>query len=196
MCIRDRRYDEAIAQFRKVLEIAPDFSSAHMGLWGAYYKKGMTDEALAEARKFFSVLHDHEVEEALVRGYAEGGYARAMHLGADVLAARSQRTHVPAVRIARLYAHAGAKEQALHWLQKACDERESPMTHLGVAWDWDFLRPDPRFQDLMRASAWRPDCLSEFASTARDYSRVAALHGNWPSSANPRIVVDTSPTGK
>jgi TolB-like protein/DNA-binding winged helix-turn-helix (wHTH) protein/Tfp pilus assembly protein PilF len=151
-----QRYDEAIAQFRKVLEIAPDFSSAHMGLWGAYYKKGMPDEALAEARKFFSVLHDHEVEEALVRGYAEGGYARAMHLGADVLAARSQRTHVPAVRIARLYAHAGAKEQALHWLQKACDERESPMTHLGVAWDWDFLRPDPRFQDLMRRVGLTP----------------------------------------
>ena len=151
-----QRYDEAIAQFRKVLEIAPDFSSAHMGLWGAYYKKGMPDEASAEARKFFSVLHDHEVEEALIRGYAEGGYTRAMHLGADVLATRSQRTHVPAVRIARLYAHAGAKEQALQWLQKACDERESPMTHLGVAWDWDFLRPDPRFQDLMRRVGLTP----------------------------------------
>ena len=31
-----------------------------MGLWGAYYKKGMNDEALAEARRFFSVLHDRE----------------------------------------------------------------------------------------------------------------------------------------
>src|ERR1039458_4341099 len=107
---------------------------------------------------------DDEVREALTRGYAEGGYERAMHLGADVLAARSQRTHVPAVRIARLYAHAGAKEQALHWLQKACDERESPMTHLGVAWDWDFLRPDPRFQRSEERrvgkecrSRWSPD---------------------------------------
>jgi tetratricopeptide (TPR) repeat protein len=151
-----QRYDEAIAQFHKVLEISPDFSSAHMGLWGAYYKKGMQEEALSQAQRFFSVLHDHEVEEALTRGYSEGGYARAMHLGADVLAVRSKRIHVPAVRIARLYAHAGDKEQALHWLQKACDERESPLTHLGVAWDWDFLRSDPRFQDLMRRVGLTP----------------------------------------
>ena len=108
-----QRYDEAIAQLTKALATEPDFSSAHMGLWGAYYKKGMNDEALAEAIKFFVVLHDHEVADALTRGYAEGGYARAMHLGAEVLATRSKRTHVPAVRIARLYAHAGDKDEVL-----------------------------------------------------------------------------------
>ena len=145
-----QRYDEAIAQFHKVLATEPDFSSAHMGLWGAYYKKGMTEEALAETRKFFSVLHDREVVDVLTRGYSEGDYARSMHLGAEVLAVRSKRTHVPAVRIARLYAHAGDKEQVLHWLQRACDERETPLSHLGVAWDWDFVRSDPRFQDLLR----------------------------------------------
>ena len=144
------RYDEAITQLRKVLDTEPDFSSAHMGLWGAYYKKGMYVEALAEAKKFFAVLHDHEAEEALARGEAEGGYARAMHLGAEVLAARSRRTHVPAVRVARLYAHAGDKEQVLRWLQKAYDQRETPLMHLDVAWDWDFLRDDPRFKDLLR----------------------------------------------
>lgn len=145
-----QRYDEAIAQFRKVLATEPDFSSAHMGLWGAVYKKGLNEEALAEARKFFSVLHDGEVEEALTRGYSDGGYVGAMRRGADVLAARSLQSHVPAVRIARLYAHAGDKDAALRWLQKACDERETPLLHLGVAWDWDFLRADTRFQDLLR----------------------------------------------
>lgn len=67
-----------------------------------------------------------------------------------MLAARSKRTHVPAVRIARLYAHAGDKDEVLRWLQKVCDERETPLMHLGVAWDWDFLRSDPRFQILLR----------------------------------------------
>jgi hypothetical protein len=110
----------------------------------------MNEEALVEAQKFFSVLHDREVEEALTSGYSEGGYARAMHLGAEVLATRSKRTHVPAVRIARLYAHAGDKEQVLYWLKRACDERETPLSHLRVAWDWDFVRSDPRFQDLLR----------------------------------------------
>ena len=29
-------------------------------------------------------------------------------------------------------------------------ERQPPMTHLGVGWDWDSLRSDPRFQALLR----------------------------------------------
>ena len=120
-----QRYDEAIAQLSKVLATQPDFSSAHMGLWGAYYKKGMHDEALAEAIKFFVVLHDGEAADALTHGYTEGGYARAMRRGAEVLAERSKRTHVPAVRIARLYAHAGDKDEVLRWLNKAYDEREN-----------------------------------------------------------------------
>ena len=151
-----QRYDEAIAQLTKALATEPDFSSAHMGLWGAYYKKGLNDEALAEAIKFFVVLHDHEVADALTHGYTEGGYARAMHRGAEVLAERSKRTHVPAVRIARLYAHAGDKDEVLRWLKKAYDKREPPLTHLGVAWDWDSLRNDSRFQDLLRRVGLTP----------------------------------------
>jgi hypothetical protein len=110
----------------------------------------MHAEALAEARKFFAVLHDREVEGALTRGYAEGGYTRGMHLGAEVLAARSKRTYVPAVRIARLYAHAGENDQVMIWLEKAYQQRETPLCHLSVAWDWDILRDDPRFQELVR----------------------------------------------
>ncbi len=144
------RDDEAIAQLRKVLEANPEFSSAHLGLWGAYYKKGMRGQALEEARKFFNVLGDHEVEGALSRGYAAHDYARAMRLAADTLAARSKHSYVPAVRIARLYAHAGDKDEVIRWLEKAYERRESPLTHLGVAWDWDFLRDDVRFRELVR----------------------------------------------
>lgn len=142
--------DDAISHLREALAADSSFSSAHMGLWGALYRKGMPEDALAEARKFFAVLGDHEVEDALRRGDAEGGYRRAMHFGAEVLAKRSRRCHVPSVRIARLYAHAGEDDQAMEWLQKALEQHESPVMHLGVAWDWDALREGPRFRDLLR----------------------------------------------
>jgi hypothetical protein len=121
-----------------------------MGLWGALYKTGRHKEALAEAKKFFAVLGDHEVEDALTRGDAAGGYTHAMHLAAEVLAARSTRSHVPGVRIARLYAHAGEKDQVMKWLEKAYGQGEIPLVHLSVAWDWDNVRDDPRFQGLLR----------------------------------------------
>jgi len=142
--------DDAILQFREVIATDPSFPSARMGLWGAHYRKGMHEDALEEAGKFFAALGDHEVEDALRRGYAEGGYSRAMHLGAEILAKRSRRCHVPGVRIARLYAHAGENDQAMEWLQRAFEQRETPLMHLSIAWDWDGLRADPRFRDLLR----------------------------------------------
>jgi len=92
---------------------------------------------------------DQEVVRALQTGYREAGYRRAMKRAADTLAARSERTHVPGVRIARLYAHAGEYERTLYWLEKAEAAREGPLVHLAVARDWDGLRSDPRFQDLL-----------------------------------------------
>jgi TolB-like protein/Tfp pilus assembly protein PilF len=144
------RYDEAIVQLQKVLAAEPNYSSAHLGLWGAFYKKGMDQEAEQEAERFFLALGDQEVARALQQGYLQGGYRRAMKRAADTLDARSTRTHVAGVRIARLYAHAGDNERTLYWLEKAYVARESPLIHLGVARDWDGLRSDSRFQDLLR----------------------------------------------
>ncbi|MBZ5683341.1 MAG: protein kinase [Acidobacteriia bacterium] len=143
------RYDEAIVQIQKVVATEPGLSFAHLGLWAAFYKKGMDEEAVQAAERFFSALGDQEVVRALQEGYREAGYRLAMKRAAKTLATRSQRTHVPAVRIARLYAHAGENERTLYWLEKADAAREGPLVHLAVARDWDGLRSDPRFQDLL-----------------------------------------------
>ncbi len=116
----------------------------------------MYDEALAEAESFFALLEDREVTEAMARGYADSDYRGAMRLAAEKLAARSNLTYVPALRIARLYAHAGEKDRALEWLEKAYEEREPPLVHLRVGWDWHSLRDDPRFQDLLRRMNFPP----------------------------------------
>ncbi len=148
--VYERRYDEAVARLRKVVAAEPDFSSAHMGLWGAFYKKGEDADALAEAKKFFAVLGDHAVVNALDAGWAKAGYRGAMRLAGEILAARSERTHVSAVRVARVFAHAGENGRALDFLEKAYERHETPLYHIGVGWDWDGLRSDPRFQTLVR----------------------------------------------
>ncbi len=147
------RYDEAIVQIQKVLATEPGLSFAHLGLWNAFYKKGMDEKAVQEAEAFFSALGDQEVVRDLQEGYGEGGYRLAMKRAADTLATRSQRIHVPAVRIARLYAHAGENERTLYWLERADAAREIALTHLAVAREWDGLRFDPRFQALLHRVA-------------------------------------------
>ena len=110
----------------------------------------MDKEALEQAVKFFEALDDQEAVGVLTAGYKQAGYREGMKRAAGVLAVRAQQSHVAGVRIARLYAHAGDADRALFWLQKAYETRETPLVHIAVAWDWDQLRPDPRFQDLLR----------------------------------------------
>ena len=144
------RYDEAIAELRKALSSEPNLPAAHLRLWGAFYQKGLQEDAMAAAKKFFETLGDKGVVEALQCGYSAAGYSGAMRLAAETLTERSHSTYVQPTQIARLYAHAGDKDHALEWLEKACEERLIAMVHLGVDSDWSFLRGEPRFQDLIR----------------------------------------------
>ena len=138
-----------MARLEEVTRLEPNFPSARMGLWGALHAQERDEEALAAAKSFFSLIGDREVSEAIDRGGAESGYAGAMKLAAGALAARSERTYIPSIRVARLWAHAGEREKALEWLEKSFERRESPLVHLGVAWDWEPLRSDPRFRSLL-----------------------------------------------
>ena len=140
-----RQYDDAIAQFRKTLSASPNSPFAHAGLWGALQEKGMYVEALVHAQKFLAALGYREAANAL--GSAGVDYPRAMILAAQALASSNP---VHPFYIASLYAKGGEKEKTLEWLEQAYAERMTDMFLLAVFPAFDSLRPDPRFQDLMR----------------------------------------------
>lgn len=150
------RYDEAIAQLTQTLETEPNYPAAHLGLWGAFYKKHEYADALRAAQRFFRVLGDERLSNLLTVDGDGARYGSAMERAAETLAASAQHQHVPALRIARLYAHAGATDRALDWLERACQQHEAPLVHLQVAWDWDCLREQPRFQALLRQVNFPP----------------------------------------
>ena len=158
------RFDDALVQLRDTLRTEPEYPAAYLGLWGAFYKKGEHANALAAARTFFELLGDEKLVGILDRrGDGNRAYAGVMQEAGDALARRAGGTHVPALRIARLYAHAGAHDVALDWLEQACHRREPPLVHIQVAWDWDGLGQHPRFQRLlgrMRFPEYKPRALS------------------------------------
>ncbi|MBI1786362.1 MAG: tetratricopeptide repeat protein [Acidobacteria bacterium] len=84
------------------------------------------------------------------RGYAAGGYREAMRRAAEKLEARSKLTPVQASSLAILYVEAGQKDRALEWLEKAYQEHDSITVYIGVDPQWDSLRADPLFQNLVR----------------------------------------------
>lgn len=66
------------------------------------------------------------------------------------MADRSTSRHIPALHIARVFAHAGENGAALDWLERAYQNHESPLGRLAVVWDWHTLYGEPRLQDLLR----------------------------------------------
>jgi len=129
------RYDEAIENLQDVLKFQSQFLFRSPGTLGALLQKHMDKQAYAEAVRFFEVLNDHEAVYALHAGFAAAGYREAMKRAGDVLAARSQRTTSRASA-----SHASTPTPAktiLPWpgFKTAVDAKETPTSHLAVAWD-------------------------------------------------------------
>lgn len=144
------RYDEAIGWFRKALATEANFVWPYWGLWSAFHQKAMFEEALAEATQFYALLGESEVAAAMKNLHARTGYRGALRLGAEMLVEQATLRYVQPIRIARLYARAEEKEQALEWLEKAYEERDPFLAQLSVDVDWNSLRSTPRFRDLLR----------------------------------------------
>ncbi len=144
------RHEEAITELHKAMRGEPNLPAIHLRLWSALRQLGKDGEALAAARRFFDLLGDAAVAQALEEASAGNDYAAAMRAGAEVLRQRSQTGFVQPTQAARLYAHAGDTQSALDWLEKACQERVQAMVHVAVDPDWKGLRAEPRFQDLLR----------------------------------------------
>jgi eukaryotic-like serine/threonine-protein kinase len=144
------RYDEAIALFQRLLPQAPNVATIHLGLWGAYHRKGMYEQAVASARSYFVAAGDGEFVDLLRPSRDRTAYRSAMKETGDAMVKRVSQRHIPALRIARMFAHAGDADSAIAWLERAYADRESPLSRLAVSWDWLDLHTDPRFQDLLR----------------------------------------------
>ena len=144
-----RRYGEAIPIFEQLLPSGPNKASNYLGLWGAYFRTGRYEDALRAARNYFESAGDGEFTTALGTGQDRAAYRAAMMRTGEMMATRSATRHVPAIRIARMFAHAGDADRAMLWLERAYEARESPLARLGVFWDWDDLRSDSRFQNLL-----------------------------------------------
>ena len=68
----------------------------------------------------------------------------------DELKERSRQGYIAPFNLAMIYAGLGVKEETLEWLEKAFDDRSMWLIFLNAYPIFDDLRPDPRFQDLVR----------------------------------------------
>jgi tetratricopeptide (TPR) repeat protein len=128
----------------KRLQVTPDDASAHFALFENYEKKGMYKESIEQLQVAASLYGFSDVGEALAHNYATSGYRAAMRGFARNLG----QLHMMPGRIAQFYTRAGDNDKAFKWLQIACNKHDN-LTLLNVDPNWDPLRSDLRFKDLL-----------------------------------------------
>jgi len=146
-----RRYDEAIAQYQRVLEIAPNYYWALWQLGETYARKGMYTQSLQALEKAATLSgRNPSMLGLLGRVYALSGRRTEAQMLLAELTALSKHRYVPPSAFAFLHTGLGNTDQALEWLEKSYQERSNSLLYLKIDPMWDSLRPDPRFQDLLR----------------------------------------------
>ncbi len=144
-----RRYDEAIAQLRKTLEMDAGFYIAHIVLSQALDAKGARDAAIVEYQKARTLNDDPSVLGLLGRAYGLSGNKMEAEKILDQLKKLSQERYVSAYSFALVYLGLGDKEEALRWLEQSYQDRAgSDIGYIRVDPLLDPLRGDPRFEAL------------------------------------------------
>ena len=146
-----RNYDEAIKQYRGVIETNPNYFRSHRLLGTSYLQKGQPEEGIAEIQKAVALSGDSAEEKAyLGYAYAVSGHRREAEKVISELQAQAKRRYVAPYLLALVYVGLDEKDQAFAWLEKAYEDRSPNLIWLNVEPIFDSLRSDARFVDLVR----------------------------------------------
>jgi TolB-like protein/Tfp pilus assembly protein PilF len=149
--MRARRYDQAIEACRQAIELDPNNPFGHWLLARSLDAADRTTEALAESELAARLAGNRSPYSGHL-GYAlarAGDPAGASKVVEDIRE-RQKTEYVSPYEFVNIYTALGETDLAFEWLEKAYQERTSRLP--GELWDrpFDALRPDPRFQDLIR----------------------------------------------
>jgi tetratricopeptide (TPR) repeat protein len=148
-----RQPDHAIEQLQKALELDPDLPLAHVFLGLAYNKKGLREQAIAELERVANAPGSRAIFKAtlgFIYGQA-GREAEARSILDALIGWRSSEHYVSPFHIALVYVGLGENGKAMEWLEKAKTERDPFLIYIKTDPNFDSLRGDSRFADLLRS---------------------------------------------
>jgi eukaryotic-like serine/threonine-protein kinase len=152
-----RDYDRAIAQYRRTLEHDPHFVFARWCLAGSYLQKKMFADAIRELETARPLAGDWPyIDAELASTFAASGRREEALKIAGQLQDRAASQHVDPTLIAFIHIELRDRDEAIRWLQQAYEDRSIFMTWIATEPRFDWLRDDPRFQQIERLVAGGP----------------------------------------
>ncbi len=151
MLYRARRYDEALTELRRALELNPDDPWTHMYVGYVFLMKPEYGDAAAEFQRALALsaaTWQAYAGLALAR-VAAGRPQEARQILAQLLKLDQQRQTL-AGNVAQIYFALGENDAGYRWLETAYQRRDPQIFILTSYPQWEQLRAEPRFQELLR----------------------------------------------
>jgi DNA-binding winged helix-turn-helix (wHTH) protein/TolB-like protein/Tfp pilus assembly protein PilF len=144
-----RRYDQALDIVEQMRELDPNHP--FLPIYFAYTQAAMGryPEAIAAYKETIE-RGDNSASVRIYLGYAYAKAGQPAEARAILSELRRAKERVSAAELAILYAGLGESDQAFQSLERAYSAHDLQLQYLGVDPLLDSLRPDPRFQALMR----------------------------------------------
>jgi len=146
-----RRYDQSVEQYKKTLDLEPRFAVAHWQLSRAYREQKLYDDAINEVNQAIELSGRNPAFLSSL-GYLysmSGKKTEAEKILRELEAISKKQTVIPAIFI-HIYIGLKDKKKAMEWMEKNFNERQPALIVLGIEPTYDFLRDEPRFQEMLR----------------------------------------------
>jgi TolB-like protein/Tfp pilus assembly protein PilF len=152
---RARRTAEAIELFQKALDLDPNYAEVYEALAAAYDDAGDPNGAVAHSLKAAEMNGmDRSEAQGLRRTLARRGYqpfrAELLHWKLAGFERKVRLQRVSPRAFASVHAALGNQEEALKWLEEAYRQRCPSLAWLKTNREWDSLRSDSRFQEILK----------------------------------------------
>jgi len=145
-----RRYDLAISELRRRVELQPEESDFHFFLAQAYWLKGMWKESEQELEVGNRLAGNPRLAEAEHQAFERKGEKGVEELGVSEITARARKEYISPWYIALQYAFLGDKEETLKSLEAAYHEHFPELIFLQKQPAFDFLHSDERYRALVK----------------------------------------------
>jgi tetratricopeptide (TPR) repeat protein len=146
-----RRYDEAIEQLRRTVELETNYPVTYWILGLLLRKTGCYELAIAEGEKAVHLSGGSPLmQAALAHTLGTAGRTNEASQLLDDLTKLAKRKYVAPYFFAGIHIGLGESERAMEYLEKAYDEHSHWLIYLHIDPGMDGVRDNPRFQDLLR----------------------------------------------
>ncbi|HTA23412.1 MAG TPA: tetratricopeptide repeat protein [Terriglobales bacterium] len=146
-----RRYDEAIEQLRRTVELDPNYPVTYWILGLLLRKTGCYELAITEGQKGVKLSGGSPLmRAALAHTFGTAGKRTEAIQMLDELTQLAKQKYVAPYFFAGIHIGLGDNERAIEYLEKSYEEHSHWLIYLHIDPSMDGLRDNPGFQDLLR----------------------------------------------